>query len=175
MCCAWSCEPRKLVKLSSGGLAPAPAGELPFKVIVGAENIVSWSPHPNPPPLVFPPLCVSPWIGGLEPTAVQSTLTPPEGPGLTNLLVPSRFPSIDDLIFNTAGGGIGASLGFWLMRRLEAWLPEQQAASGGRTLPGDATPRLLGAIPVFGYPGWMAQGDTAAFYDDARYFRPLRA
>jgi hypothetical protein len=52
---------------------------------------------------------------------------------------------------------------------------DTQVAAWLRDLPADATPRLLGAIPVFGYPGWMAQGDTAAFYDDARYFRPLRA
>ena len=52
---------------------------------------------------------------------------------------------------------------------------DTQVAAWLRDLPADATPRLLGAIPVFGYPGWMAQGDTAAFYDDARYFRPLLA
>jgi Protein of unknown function (DUF3025) len=35
-----------------------------------------------------------------------------------------------------------------------------------------ASPRDLGPLPVFGYPGWTAQ--TEAFYEDARYFRPLR-
>ena len=31
-----------------------------------AENIISWAPHPNPPPLQFPPLCATPFIGGQE-------------------------------------------------------------------------------------------------------------
>ena len=91
----------KLVQLSAGGpnsVVPTPVGELPFKVVFGAENIVSWAPHPNPPPLVFPPLCVSPWIGGLEPTALMSTLTPPEGPGLTNLLSPGPLSQGDPSI-----------------------------------------------------------------------------
>jgi hypothetical protein len=35
-----------------------------------------------------------------------------------------------------------------------------------------ASPRDLAPVPVFGYPGWAAQ--DAAFYDDARYFRPSR-
>ncbi len=36
-----------------------------------------------------------------------------------------------------------------------------------------ATPRSLAALPIFGYPGWLASGDRAAFYEDTRYFRPL--
>jgi hypothetical protein len=39
------------------------------------------------------------------------------------LLIPSRFPSIDDLICNTAGGAVGVWLGFRLRPRLAAWLP----------------------------------------------------
>jgi VanZ like family len=39
------------------------------------------------------------------------------------LLIPSRFPSIDDLICNTVGGALGVWLGFWLSRRLAARLP----------------------------------------------------
>ncbi|MCA8981101.1 MAG: hypothetical protein H6831_13185 [Planctomycetes bacterium] len=48
-------------------------------LIDGGPNLVSWSPHPNPPPLAFPPLCVSPYLGGQEPTAVDA--------GAQNLLV----------------------------------------------------------------------------------------
>ncbi len=48
-------------------------------LVDGGPNLVSWSPHPNPPPLLFPPLCVSPFIGGQEPTAIDA--------GLPNLLV----------------------------------------------------------------------------------------
>ena len=60
---------------------------------VGSENIISFSPHPNPPPLQFPPLCVTPFIGGQEPTSVFTVLptppaAPPNGLGLQNLLVP---------------------------------------------------------------------------------------
>lgn len=41
-----------------------------------------------------------------------------------------------------------------------------------RLAPG-ASPRDLAPLPVFGFPGWQPQDE--AFYDDARYFRPLRA
>jgi hypothetical protein len=40
-----------------------------------------------------------------------------------------------------------------------------------RLAPG-ASPRDLAPLPVFGFPGWLPQDE--AFYDDARYFRPLR-
>jgi hypothetical protein len=43
------------------------------------------------------------------------------------LLVPSRFPSIDDVIFNTAGGALGVWLAFGLMSRLTWWLHERRA------------------------------------------------
>lgn len=39
------------------------------------------------------------------------------------LLLPSRFPSIDDVIFNTLGGMLGIWLGFWLTKRLAPFLP----------------------------------------------------
>lgn len=51
---------------------------------------------------------------------------------------------------------------------------DAQVAAWLRGLPPDATPAALTSIPVFGYPGWLPGSDTAAFYDDARYFRPLR-
>jgi hypothetical protein len=47
------------------------------------------------------------------------------------------------------------------------------AAWLGRLAP-DATPRLLAPFPVFGYPGWHPGSEDAAFYDDARHFRPFR-
>jgi hypothetical protein len=34
-----------------------------------------------------------------------------------------------------------------------------------------ASPRDLGPLPVFGYPGWFAHGQSAEFYGDRRYFR----
>jgi hypothetical protein len=51
---------------------------------------------------------------------------------------------------------------------------DAQAAAWLANLPADASPRLLAPLPVFGYPGWLAGGEHAAFYDDARFFRPLR-
>jgi glycopeptide antibiotics resistance protein len=39
------------------------------------------------------------------------------------LFIPSRFPSIDDLIFNSAGGALGVWLGFSLRRLLAVWWP----------------------------------------------------
>ena len=41
-------------------------------------------------------------------------------------------------------------------------------------LPAEATPDTLAPLPVFGYPGWLAAGERAEFYDDTRYFRPFR-
>ena len=52
--------------------------------------MISWAPHPNPPPLTFPPLCVSPFIGGQEPTSIDSQTA-----GLINLLTPGSFPQGD--------------------------------------------------------------------------------
>ncbi len=40
-----------------------------------------------------------------------------------------------------------------------------------RRAPGDS-PRILSPLPIFGYPGWHPGGESAEFYDDARYFRP---
>jgi hypothetical protein len=56
-------------------------GTPPNVVVAGGANLISWAPHPNPPPLVFPPLCIQPFIGGQEPTSIASLAS-----GLTNLL-----------------------------------------------------------------------------------------
>lgn len=57
--------------------------------VPGGANPVSFAPHPNPPPLVFPPLCLQPFIGGAEPTSIYTvTPIPAGGLGLSNLLVP---------------------------------------------------------------------------------------
>ena len=69
--------------LSAGGansLAPASTSATGIKIVTGGENLVSWAPSPNPPPLVFPPLCLSPLILGQEPTWAGSPAV--------NLLVP---------------------------------------------------------------------------------------
>src|SRR5262249_23079578 len=54
----------KLIQLQFGGpntLAPLTSG-FPIKIIQGGENPVCWAPSPNPPPLVYPPLCLTPFI-----------------------------------------------------------------------------------------------------------------
>ena len=66
-------------------------------VVTGVPNIVSWSPHPNPPPLDFPPMCIAPYLLSQEPTSIDTTLPPPLGPGLQNLLNPGNpFPDKTD-------------------------------------------------------------------------------
>jgi hypothetical protein len=82
------------------------ANVAPLKTDFGVENLASWAPHPNPPPLTYPPLCLSPLINALEPTAIDSTYPipitalqafgppfPPRfGPQLRNLLGPGPNP-----------------------------------------------------------------------------------
>lgn len=59
------------------------------------------------------------------------------------------------VIFTDPEGDLDAQAARWL-------------AHAGRT------PRDLPPLPVFGYPGWHPASANAAFYDDERYFRPLR-
>jgi hypothetical protein len=49
--------------------------------------------------------------------------------------------------------------------------PDADAASWLRALPGDATPKALPSLPVFGFPGWLPQSEAPGFYEDRRYFR----
>ncbi|MEM6568132.1 MAG: beta-propeller fold lactonase family protein [Planctomycetota bacterium] len=51
----------------------------------GYENIISWSPHPNPPRLAFPPQCVTPFLAGNEPSSIDS-------PGGNFLVSGNPFP-----------------------------------------------------------------------------------
>ena len=84
----------------------APTGQTPIEQTPGAPNTVSWAPHPNPPPLVFPPLCLSPLIGGQEPTSIVTTTPAPAGKGLPHLLVPGANilgnPNVDPPIAPSA-------------------------------------------------------------------------
>src|SRR5688572_24864992 len=77
----------KRVILSAGGansLAPASTSATGIKIVTGGENLVNWAPNPTPPPLVYPPLCLSPLILGQEPTF--------SGSPAVNLLVPGGNP-----------------------------------------------------------------------------------
>lgn len=88
--CAITGLKRTVVAIDNGTLSPSAnqGGGQIGTIIDGAPNLISWAPHPNPPPLLFPPLCVSPFLAAMEPTSIDTTLPPPRGPGLTNLLVP---------------------------------------------------------------------------------------
>ncbi len=77
---------------SNTTLGPPNTGQIPGGFLDGGANPFSWEPHPNPPTLVFPPLCVSPYIGGQEPSSIDNT-----GLGITNLLVPGGNPIGDPL------------------------------------------------------------------------------
>jgi hypothetical protein len=72
-------------------LGPPTGNQIPAANVPGGANPVSFAPHPNPPGLRFPPLCLQPFIGGEEPTS-KFTIDPPppvgKGLGFTNLLVP---------------------------------------------------------------------------------------
>ncbi|MEM7308634.1 MAG: beta-propeller fold lactonase family protein [Planctomycetota bacterium] len=78
----------KVVTIAAGGattLAPLSlTNPFPLKTVYGAENLISFAPHPNPPPMVFPPLCVSPAISSQEPTSVDTPVF--------NVLVPGPNP-----------------------------------------------------------------------------------
>jgi dihydroorotase len=52
--------------------------------------------------------------------------------------------------------------------------PDTAARDWLAALPADASPRLMPPLPIFGFPGWHAENAVAVFYDDTRYFRPLR-
>ena len=72
-------------------LGPPSGNQLPAAQVPGGANPISFAPHPNPPVLRFPPLCLQPFIGGEEPTS-KFTIDPPppagKGLGFGNLLVP---------------------------------------------------------------------------------------
>jgi DNA-binding beta-propeller fold protein YncE len=65
-------------------LIPGDPGLGILNVVPGGGNPISWAPHPNPPPLLSVALCQQPYIGGQEPTSIDSIA---QGL-LVNLLVP---------------------------------------------------------------------------------------
>ena len=69
-------------------MSPLQPGQIPGNFTPGAPNIISWSPHPNPPPLSFPPLCIAPFMGAQEPSSIDNTTPPPGFPVVPNLLGP---------------------------------------------------------------------------------------
>jgi len=80
----------KLISVEQG--APntvQPAGPFSGAISPGQGNLASWAPHPNPPPLVFPPTCIAPSIGGQEPTSVDTLAANLLGPSANFLGDPS--------------------------------------------------------------------------------------
>ena len=71
--CAFEGNKVATIVVSNDTLIPAGINQTANATFVfGGPNLISWAPHPNPPPLSFPPPCVSPFIGGQEPTSVDS-------------------------------------------------------------------------------------------------------
>ena len=51
---------------------------------------------------------------------------------------------------------------------------DEAAAAWLSELSPQATPSELAPLPIFGYPGWVADNARPEYYLDARYFRPFR-
>lgn len=59
--------PNTIAPLSTGSFGTGNGSIQP-----GIENVISWAPHPNPPPLRFPPLCITPFLAGAEPSSIDN-------------------------------------------------------------------------------------------------------
>lgn len=89
--CAFEGSKVVMTVVDGSTLSPAASNQTQQATFVfGGPNLVSWAPHPNPPPLSFPPPCVSPFIGGQEPSSVDNM-----GIGVVNLLGTSGSPFPD--------------------------------------------------------------------------------
>jgi len=78
---------KKVIAVAQGSqnvLVPWEQGMTLLNIVPGGGNPISWGPHPNPPPLMQVPLCQSPYIGGQEPTSIDTLVQA----GLVNLLGP---------------------------------------------------------------------------------------
>lgn len=71
----------KLIRFDWIGNSVVPQGMGQFALPPGSGNLLSWAPHPNPPPLTFPPLCAAPSLFGIEPSSTDLNTTNLLGPG----------------------------------------------------------------------------------------------
>lgn len=92
-----------------GGIRPTGAGDTSIHLVVGAENPISFAPHPNPPPFVSPALCSTPLIRGVEPTSIDVLAL-----GLVNLLVPGD-PFGDPALGIPPSGLLAAAQNAWFV------------------------------------------------------------
>jgi hypothetical protein len=88
LCATTGLKLMEMIQIGPNTIGPPLINNPILNTSLGGENVVSWAPHPNPPPLVFPPLCVAPHMGALETTSIETVLPPPDGAGLLNLLAP---------------------------------------------------------------------------------------
>ena len=104
----------------------------------GGENIVSWAPHPNPPPLTFPPPCLSPFIAGQEPTSVDTSTAGGLTTGIQNLLNPGGFPLGNPLT--------GAPPSTLLVKEQNTWFigPSPASAAAGNACQGFSARQQIG-------------------------------
>ena len=84
LCVLSGLQVMEVVQSGPNTVGPPSIGGQILNMQIGSGNPISWAPHPNPPALIFPPLCLSPFIGGQESTSIDSI----EVSGLINLLVP---------------------------------------------------------------------------------------
>ena len=90
--------------LNVDGMTPVQPGQF-SSIQFGAENLSCWAPHPNPPPIVFPPLCTSPFLGAVEPTSIDTSTGGVTGipTGITNILGPGNSPFAEPATGTPAG------------------------------------------------------------------------
>lgn len=78
--CALDGLKRIAIDIGPAGNA-VPGGALSQQLPVGYANLLSWAPHPNPPPLAFPPICAVPQLFGEEPVSTDIQLPNLLAPG----------------------------------------------------------------------------------------------
>ena len=63
---------KQIAPVATGANTLGPAAPNQFgSILIGAPNIISWAPHPIPPPQACPPPCVSPYLAAKEPTSID--------------------------------------------------------------------------------------------------------
>jgi len=84
LCASTGLKLAELAFVGPHSLVPSSSPVSTIQTVQGLGNLISWAPHPNPPPLLPVPLCLDPPIDGAEPTADPAIGVV----GLVNLLVP---------------------------------------------------------------------------------------